>query len=334
MYYYCDESGEVCGPNTFAQIEEWVTSGKLPPETFLQHVEADEWVSYEESASGVEAPPQKGYLDDDAVPIQTVNTSFESETLYGSQQTSKWEDTQWHYVDDNGEIQGPYNTQTIGAWYDVGALGLDRYVSIDGADWVKLSESAPFLALWSKPSDGLDHLDRDTVSPGSHDLQIESDTKPTTRQRRQSIKMAAKRCQQRRSSMNASSNREQSELAKKLTSQKSMLRKTVGLNGRPSALPRKGSGRQVGGKNRVNTRQKSTHMSHLMKGLEVRRTIITRGKKRRSSIVTSALPVFKMADGSEVPEAQASAINSRVGHRRRTSIFSEDDESDEDWLSD
>ena len=75
-------------------------------------------------------------------------------------------------------------------------------------------------------------------------------------------------------------------------------------------------------------------MSHLLKGLQVRRTIITRGKKRRSSIVKSSLPTFRMADGSAVPEAQARA-NTRKNFGRLMTEFSEDDEeSDDDWLSD
>ena len=68
--------------------------------------------------------------------------------------THQWEESQWHYLDDSGAVQGPYNTETIGEWFDAGALGLERYVSIDGADWVKLAESAPFVALWSHKLEG------------------------------------------------------------------------------------------------------------------------------------------------------------------------------------
>eukprot|EP00946_MAST-07B_sp_MAST-7B-sp1_P004461 g4461.t1 len=356
MYYYCGADGSVFGPYTFSQIGCWVADGSLPgATTYVQHVDAEqgeEWVSYDEACAGVGPEAAASYYDDNsAIAAQAEMAEQEGggegEHVAGAGpvggfnealRKNQWADSQWHYLDDAGAIQGPYNTETIGEWFKAGALGLTRYVSIDGADWVKLAESAPFLALWSNnvEADALSGTGtnehggtRAVESEASLDDNATSTAAP--KKRRQSILLAAKRCHERRASLVGTSApaKEQSELAKKLTSQRSMLRKTVTAGGRPAALR---GGRPSG--RRVHQRQKSTHMSHLLKGLEMRRTIITRGKKRRSSIVKSSLPVFRMADGSDVPEAQASAVRNSK-HRRHVSEFSEDDEdSDDDWLSD
>lgn len=403
MYYYCDANGTVQGPYTFAQIGEWVADGSLPgATTYVQHTEApqgEEWVSYDAACAGVgtavgtaaaasfyddaqAVAEQAAYpeADSEAVPGEaaeewgyggTVGTAGTAETTGLSEtpvQPHQWDESQWHYLDDAGAVQGPYNTETIGEWFDAGALGLERYVSIDGADWVKLAESTPFIALWSYKLEGRGggdggggggggaamarddscaHFEDEVGASAAVDaweapttvgaMASSIPTLTTTGGRRKSILLVAKRCHQRRSSLAVAPKpvETQSELAKNLMSQRSMLRKTVTAAGRPAPLPGGRGGTRGRGGQRVHARQKSTHMSHLLKGLEVRRTIITRGKKRRSSFVKSSLPSsFKMADGSALPEAQASAARN-AHHRRHVSEFSEDDEdSDDDWLSD
>ena len=90
MYYYCDENGTVCGPDTFEQIGEWVSSGELSRETLLQHAEeeVDEgWISYEKIEGATAAA---GYYHENGSDVHTSVTSFESESLGDSEAASPW----------------------------------------------------------------------------------------------------------------------------------------------------------------------------------------------------------------------------------------------------
>eukprot|EP00946_MAST-07B_sp_MAST-7B-sp1_P003612 g3612.t1 len=254
MYYYCGADGSVFGPYTFSQIGCWVADGSLPgATTYVQHVDAEqgeEWVSYDEACAGVGAEAAASYYDDNSAIAEQAEVvenegSGWSERVTGAGlvgnldealHQDQWADLQWHYLDDTGAIQGPYNTETIGEWFKAGALGLERFVSIDGADWVKLAESAPFLALWSNNAEidassgtgaSVDEDARALASETSLNDNTTSTAAP--KKRRQSILLAAKRCHERRRSLVGASvpAKEQSELAKKLTSQRSIHRRHV-----------------------------------------------------------------------------------------------------------
>jgi hypothetical protein len=107
-------------------------------------------------------------------------------------------------------------------------------------------------------------------------------------------------------------------LASKLNDQKNLLRKTNRRSNKHSHGQR------------PERPPKDSAQNALMQGLQLRRTIITRGKKRRSSMADMNRPVFRMADGSAAPEAMARGP--RI-HKRQVSYFSEEDD-DDDWLSD
>ena len=307
LYYYTDELGEVQGPYQWEHIEAWIQEGSIPSSTYIQDDQQSmEWTLYADLVTPAAPEP---IIPSGIVPLPE----------YAEEPAKTWVHSVWHYLDDNSTVQGPYSTATIGDWIGMGALGSDRYCSIDGGEWVLLETTEPYQTLWA---------------PSKNVEVMETSSAPDRKIRRQSMTLiAAQRCHARRESNMADSNfqnlkqtasapsissKQTSNLATKLSSQKSLLRKTTG----PST-----------NKSTSNTKRPETlnsAQSALIKGMEVRRTILTRGKKRRSTMVNTNLTAFKMADGSVVPEGVARGP--RV-HRRRVSDFSESDD-DDDWLSD
>ena len=300
-YFYTDESGEVQGPYEWTDIVHWIQEGSIANTTWIKpENETTDWISYLDMVSTEEEQAEEQH-----------NYSTEGGGVHG------WEDSVWHYLDDESVVQGPDTTKTIGEWFHMGALGLDRYCSIDGSEWILLEECEPYLTLWAQNVEA----EEAATEPAADILLVDR----VVAKRRQSVTMmAAQRSHARRSSITSAkvdatppvSSRRPTNLATKLSSQRSMLRKT----NTPSR--------------RQNTKRPQqapdNALSALMKGMEMRRTIITRGKKRRSSIVVGNRSVFKMADGTVAPE---SVVRSTRTHRRRVSDFSEDEDSD-GWLSD
>lgn len=294
-YFYTDEAGEVQGPYEWSFIVEWVQDGSIPQTTYVQDENGGEWTPFQDMVDGGEA---KVY--EQTLPAQAAATQ-------------DYEHSVWHYLDDDSTVQGPYTTATIGQWLQMGALDSDRYCSVDGSEWVQLFTTEAFLTLWSASMGATQE-----ISAADEPLSVVS------KGRRQSVtNLAAQRSAARRQSVTASSSTTSSSsssgrpanLATKLNSQRSLLRKTTG----PSAMKH--------ATKRPEAPPEGT-MSALMQGLQVRRTILTRGKKRRSSIIKTNA-VFKMADGSAPPDA----VSRTRFHRRQTSDFSEEDD-DDDWLSD
>ncbi len=306
-YFYC-VNDQVEGPYEWDNIVQWVNEGSIPSECYLQDEQQSmEWTLYGDLLAQYQQSEQA------PTPAQT------------------WEYSVWHYLDDDSVVQGPYTTATIGDWLHMGALTLDRYCSIDGADWIQLQTTEPYLTLWA-PQHG-------TAPPG-----VSGEEEPGAgtavdaappRGRRQSVAMAAQRCHARRTSVAAQSLKQTKSapsntpttvapssftggLASKLNDQKNLLRKT-----------NRSSNKHSHGQ-RPERPPKDSAQNALMQGLQLRRTIITRGKKRRSSMADMNRPVFRMADGSAAPEAIARGP--RI-HKRQVSYFSEEDD-DDDWLSD
>ena len=311
LYYYTDENGEVQGPHEWENITLWVQDGSIPQGTYIQDEHQQmEWTLYSDMTDGGEEEEQQ-------------------QQAGGGQ----WQDSVWHYLDDNAVVQGPYTTQTIGEWYYMGALGVERYCSIDGGEWIQLHLTEPFLALWGIDNEGtpgpaagppVAAAAARLASAEAEEEALLIDRQPA--QRRQSVTMmAAQRSHARRASVAKNvvaslpvrTSKRPTNLATKLNSQRSLLRKTdrAPNKKRKDSLPKK---------------QDNT-MNALVQGLELRRTIITRGKKRRSSINTMNRPVFKMADGTVPPE---SVVRGTRTHRRRASDFSEDEDDSDGWLSD
>ncbi len=321
MYYYVDEAGAVQGPYSYAQIGEWIQGGHLAEGTYVQHAEAGEgaeWVPY-------------GYWDEEQQQQEQDGGGSSGAGHAGGAEASQWDESQWHYLDDDHGVQGPFSTATIGDWLHAGALGAERYVSVDGSDWEELQLTQAFQTLWAhelaEASDG-------GVAEGVAAEPAAATAAPAVTRRTSVVHQAADRAARRRGSVLATAPKRASHakaasaeagggnimggLAAKLSSQKSLLRKTVATPGRrrPKAMHKS---------------QPSSDLSHLMKGLEVRRTII-RAKKRRTSFAANTPALLRMADGSAVPEMRARAA--RPVHKRRVSEFSESEGSDDGWLDD
>lgn len=305
-YFYTDEAGEVQGPYEWEYIVAWVQDGSVPQTTYVQEVNGGEWTLFQDMVGGGGGGAAEAYQE------------LVSQEI-GAPADDYWEHSVWHYLDDESVVQGPYTTATIGNWLQAGALDAERYCSVDGSEWLQLFTTDAYLTLWSASMTAIQeessaHVPLPVASKGRRQS-VTNMAAQRSAVRRQSVAAASTTTATVHNSMSASGGRP-TNLATKLNSQRSLLRKTTGksakkhVSKRPEAPP--------------------DTMNALMKGLEVRRTILTRGKKRRSSIVKTNA-VFRMADGSSPPDA-ASSSRTRF-HKRRVSDFSEDDE-DDDWLSD
>jgi hypothetical protein len=66
-------------------------------------------------------------------------------------------DTNWYYVDDGGDSQGPFTSSELLGWVEQGVLTADRQVqNVDGGDWCDMSEQMSLMEEESNASGGRD----------------------------------------------------------------------------------------------------------------------------------------------------------------------------------
>ena len=104
--------------------------------------EDDSWDDIKIGGSGVGAPAPRQPLHVDASSSGTITSSGSGES--GSTES----DSEWFYLDKNGERQGPFDSTTINNWVNAGYLPMELKV-MEGGDGGGGGEWLPLGDIWN-----------------------------------------------------------------------------------------------------------------------------------------------------------------------------------------
>ena len=115
---YIDDDGKIQGPFSTGTVKSWTEAGMLPERL---RVRAADWTDkYDESASGDQS--------DGWVAIEAVFGVKEEE---------------FEYVDDDGEVQGPFSRTNLQTWIDAGYFSPSTRVRPIGGSWLTMDQLFP-----------------------------------------------------------------------------------------------------------------------------------------------------------------------------------------------
>ena len=154
-WFYVDDGGCERGPLSTAQMCTLVKDGWLNgPRLIKQGAQGDPrdvslWPELQEeaeavlnSAAGAAVGPGDAAEVGDAA--ETGSTDWEMDGV----------EEEWVYIDDDGNLQGPFSTAEMRAWHEAGHLGAKRRVNVAGGDPADFRPISEWLELSAESVEG------------------------------------------------------------------------------------------------------------------------------------------------------------------------------------
>ena len=141
-WFYRDDGGNARGPLRLAEMRRLIQIGMLDPHQ-PRDVRRGEEGDWQDLALWPELHAEAGSAEG-GVPLSDGQPEWEEEEI------------EWVYLDDEGELQGPFGTEEVVGWVQAGHLDRSRQLSIAGEDefrpMVEWPDSRVKVAAWQCPS--------------------------------------------------------------------------------------------------------------------------------------------------------------------------------------